>query len=1065
MKKNYLLTLTLFLFAVVGGWAQTVTGTVTDDSGDPLIGVNVIEVGTQNGTITDIDGNYSIELITQNPSLQFSYTGYANQTVEVAGRPAIDVTLQEGVALDEVVVTALGISREKKALGYSVSEVDGSELTEARENSVIRQLSGKIAGVTVNNAATGPAGSSRVVIRGNSSLGGSNQPLYVIDGIPIDNSNLGGAGMWGGIDLGDGLSSINQDDIESITVLKGPSATALYGTRAQNGVIQITTKKGSRRKGLGVEFNSNFVTEQPLDFYQDVQTSYGSGSEGVRPQTQEEALNNTRSSWGERLDGADVIQFDGSTAPYVHNGSAIDQIYNNGQTWNNTLALSGGNEDATFRLSASDLRNDGMFENTGYNRNTISARGTSNLGNDFITVDAKITYINERADNRPALSDSPHNPGHLNEVATSVNLDILKQTDPVTGEYDPLYSPSIFRVNPYFGVYQQFNGDKRDRLQGFALARMNFTDWLSLQLRAGTDWYTFRQTQWDGERTPHLNRPGRMWEREYRIRENNYDFLLNFNKQIGSDFSISANAGGNLLTQSDERLTLFGNEFIIEGLRAVNNTKFPSQGYSIREKEIHSLYGSVQLGFRNYLYLDLTARNDWSSTLPEQNNSYFYPSASLSFIFTDAFNIPSNILSFGKMRFSAAEVGGDTDPYRLDLTYSVVGQPHLGNPQGQIAQGNIPLKNLRPTSTRSIEAGLDLRFFNGRIGLDVTYYNMSTQDQILSTTVSPTSGYGSVTVNAGEIQNRGWEVLLTGSPISSQSGFNWDVSLNFARNVNEVVALDDEGKLTALRLGQARTRNTFVEARLGQPYGAIVGRPYRRNDAGDIVYDQNGLPLQGDLEILGVGVPDWTSGITNTFSWKGLSFSALLDLRFGAELHSMTNWSTYSTGRHINTLEKGVPHPQANHPSQADVDARAGWFRSEQEREAAGVAQEDWAPTGGVYVSGVNEDGEDFARFVDPQVYYGNVASRISEEFIYSADFIKMRQMTLSYTLPRRWIQSSPFQNVTVSLVGRNLFFLYKNVPNIDPEASYNTGNGGQGLEYATIPTARSFGFNVNLRF
>ncbi len=1063
MRKPFILTLALLLCGA-SMWAQTITGRVTDTGGEPLIGVNILEKGTQNGTISDIDGNYSLEISGYPAILVFSYTGYAPIEENVEGRTVVNISLEEGLALDEVVVTALGISREKKALGYSVEEVDGSELTEARENNVIKQLSGKVAGVNVTNAATGPAGSSRVVIRGNSSLGGNNQPLYVVDGVPIDNSNLGSAGMWGGYDLGDGLSSINPDDIETISVLKGPSATALYGTRAQNGVILITTKKGTRR-GLGVEVNSNFVWENPLDFYNDIQLDYGAGTEGQKPETAEEALETGRSSWGAPVDGSSVVQFDGSFAPYSPNETATRQVYGSGHTFTNTLALSGGSDVATFRLSASDLRNTGMFENTGYDRNTITARGTSNLGTDLITVDAKLSYINERANNRPALSDTPHNPGHLNELASTVNLDILKEKDPITGEYPPMYSTSIYRVNPYFGVYNQYNGDTRDRLQGFALARLNFTDWISLQLRAGTDWYTFRRTQWDSENTPHLSRPGRIFERESRVRENNYDFLINFNKSVGQDWNISANVGGNHLRQTSEDMNLNGQEFIIPGLYTVGNTAFPSNSYGYSEKVVNSLYGAAQIGWKNFLYLDLTARNDWSSTLPKENNSYFYPSASLSFVFSDAFDFSSNFLSFGKLRLSAAQVGGDTDPYALDLTYQVVGQPHLGNPQGQIVQGTIPLANLKPTNTESFEAGLDLRFFNGRVGLDVTYYNMSTKDQILSTTVSSTSGYGAVTVNAGEIQNKGVELLLTANPIRTAGGFNWDIAFNFARNQNKVVALDDEGKLEALRLGESRQRNTFVEARIGQPYGAIVGRPYLRNDAGQIVYNANGIPVAGDLEILGVGVPDWTGGLTNTFSYKGFTLSALLDMRFGAELHSMTNLTMYGTGKHINTLEKGADHPDANHPSYDDDDARMGWARSEQERNAAGVSEDEWDPTGGVYVSGVNEDGEAFARFVDPQIYYGNLSSTISEEFIYSADFVMLRQATLSYTLPQSLVENTPFQNVTLSLVGRNLFYLFKDVPNVDPEAAYNTGNGGQGLEYATIPTSRSFGLNLNLRF
>ena len=1040
----------LLFFSMSSMYAQrAITGTVTDAENEALIGVNIIEQGTTNGTVSDLDGSFILE-VSEGATLVFSYTGFSQQTIEVGDQTNLAVIMEEGVSLNEVVVTALGIEREEKALGYSVSEVKGEELTIARENNVINQLSGKVAGVVVNNSATGPAGSSRVVIRGSTSLdpNSNNQPLYVIDGIPIDNTNLGAAGMWGGLDLGNGTSSINQDDIETMSVLKGPAAAALYGTRAQNGVILITTKKGTKSSAIGVEFNTNYTIEKPLDFYSDIQEVYGFGNEGLKPETADEAILATRSNWGALLDGSPAIQFDGSTAPYSRLGDAYDKIYDNGQTFTNSLALSGGGENATFRISAADLRNNGLFQNVGYDKNTITARGSGNLGQGLINIDAKVSYINERADNRPALSDSPHNPGHLNEVAHGVNLDLLRNTDPVTGEYYPLYSGSVFRVNPFFGVNQQHNGDTRDRLQGFASAKLNVTDWLSIMARAGTDFYTFRQTTWDGEMTPHLSRAGRIAENEYRIRENNYDFLITANKDITQDFSLGVNLGGSQYRRTYEFLRNSGDEFVVYGLRTLTNTNFPGRGYDYTEKEINSLYGSAQLGYKNYLYLDLTARNDWSSTLPLDNNSYFYPSASLSFILTDAFNISRTALSFAKTRFSWAQVGGDTDPYRLALTYSVVGQPHLGYPQGQISQSQIPLATLKPTLTTSIEAGLDLRFFDGRAGIDFTYYNASTEDQILATTISSTSGFSSVIVNAGEITNKGVELLISGNPIRTQSGFNWDVSFNYARNRNEVKSLDADGKLESLRLGESRQRNAFVEARLGQPYGAIVGRAYKRDASGNIVYSEDGLPIQGDLETLGVGVPDWTGGLSNTFTYKGISFGALIDFRFGGVIHSMTNLSLIRTGKHAETVE-----------------GRAEWAESEAARIAAGATEDEWTPTGGLRIQGVTENGEALDRFVDPEVYWGTVASRIAEEFVYSADFIKVRQVTLGYSLPKKWLNKSPVQSAAVSFVARNLFFINKDTPNIDPEAVYNSTNAGQGLEYATIPTTRSYGINLNLKF
>ncbi|GJM31278.1 MAG: SusC/RagA family TonB-linked outer membrane protein [Saprospiraceae bacterium] len=1035
----------MLLFAAHSWAQQTVSGVITTPEGEPLIGVNITEMGTTNGTISDIDGAYTLT-VKEGATLVVSIVGYAAKEIEVGTQSVIDVQLEEGVALDEVVVTALGISKEKKSLGYSVTEVAGEELTQARENNVINSLAGKVAGVNITSTAGGPASSTRVIIRGNSSLAGNNQPLYVVDGVPIDNTNLGAAGMWGGTDLGDGLSSINPDDIETVSVLKGPSATALYGTRGQNGVILINTKRGKKGKALGIDFNSNFVVEDPLDFYKDIQFDYGAGSEGEVPDDQEEAINTSRRSWGAKYNGQTATQFDGSTAPYVPHKDNVDKIYDNGQTFTNTLAFSGGSDDVSFRVSGSNLTNDGLFENVSYERNSVTARGTANLGNK-VYIDAKGSYSNEQAVNRPALSDSPHNPGHLNELASSVDFDLLKQTDPITGEYDPLYSGSVFRVNPYFGVYQQHNDDTRDRIIGHFLARYNFTDWLSLHARAGTDWFTFRQTTWDGERTPHLGRPGRINENETRVRETNIDFLMRANRNLTDNISLDVSVGGNQMRRVFEKVGASGEEFIIYGLRTVSNTKFLGRTYEYSQKRVNSFYGTVQVGFNNYLYLDLTARNDWSSTLPKVNNSYFYPSASLSYIFSEALNIPNKVLSFGKARISYAQVGGDTDPYKLALTYQVVGEPHQSNPQGQISQNEIPNANLKPTNTSSIEAGLDLRFFNNRIGLDLAWYDQKTTDQILSVNISQTSGFNSVVVNAGEIKNSGLELLLTTTPIRTKD-FTWDLDFNFAANKNEVVALDDDGKLESLRLEESRQRNTYVEARLGNPYGAIVGYGYRRDAQGRIVYNSDGLPLATeDLMILGSGVPDWFGGLSNTFTYKGFSLGVLLDIRWGSELHSMTNLTLYSTGKHINTVE-----------------GRDGWAASEAARISAGVEPEDWDATGGYHVEGVNEDGEAISRFVDPEIYFPHVATNISEEFIYSANMIKVRQASLSYNFPRKMMEKTPFQGLTLSLVARNLFFLYKDIPNVDPESNYQSGNG-QGLEYATIPTVRSYGVNLNVKF
>ncbi len=1017
---------------------RTVSGTVSsDDSGDPLVGVSVSVKGSNTGTLSGDNGAYSVS-VDGSGTLVFSYLGYETQEVNVDGRSTIDVVLVSGsLTTDEVVITALGVARDKKALGYSVTEVAGDELTEAREVNVVNSLSGKVAGVNVTQTAGGPGASTRVIIRGNSSLGGNNQPLYVVDGVPIDNTNLGSAGMWGGKDLGDGISSINPDDIETISVLKGPSATALYGTRAQNGVILITTKKGTARKGIGVEINSNYVIEDPLVDYSEFQQVYGSGSRGEAAQTIDDAINWARSSWGEKMNGQSVIQWDGINRPYSPHPNNLRDFYESGQTLTNTVALSGGNETATFRFSMSDLRNDGLVPESGLNRNTFTLRGSSKMGK--LSSDVKINYIRERAVNRPSLSDTPENPGLvLKELASSIDQATLKdyQYDPnnTVAQFDQqktrkIWNNSIFRTNPYWGIYEQTNEDLKDRLIGSATLRYEITDWLTLQGRAGTDNYTFRLTDIDGYGTSYVPL-GRITEREYRINETNMDFLLMANKTFG-DFSLSINLGGNQLYRKQETLSLNGNDFNIPTLQTISNTARQTVGYGINEKKINSLYGAAQFGYNDYLFLDLTARNDWSSTLPEANRSYFYPSASLSLVFSDALEMNSDILSFGKVRLSYAQVGGDTDPYALDLTYSIVGQPFNGNPQGQIAQGQIPLASLRPTLTTSYEAGLDLRFFKNRMAVDFAWYRMNTSDQILATTISGTSGYGSVTVNAGEILNTGVELLINGTPFDTESGFTWDITANFARNRNEVVALDDAGKLEFLRLDESRQRNAWVDARIGQPYGAIYGKAYNRDANGNIIYNADGYATATDtLALLGIGVPLWTMGITNTFTYKGITLSGLVDIRWGGQIHSMTNLQAYSQGRAMETLE-----------------GREEWY----------------AGTGGYVGQGVTETGETNTVATDPEEYFSRLANDVVEPFVYNADFVKLRQVILGYTIPRSAIQGTFIQGINISIVGRNLAILHKKTPNIDPESNYNSGNA-QGLEYGTIPMPRSLGVNINLK-
>lgn len=1031
--RNRLLWLLLMVLLSAGTYAQrTITGTLVSADGEPLIGANVLEVGTTNGVSTDLDGNYSIA-VQDNASLEFSYTGYVSQVRKVGVSNVLNCTLEEGVALGEVVVTALGIERQKKALGYSVTEVGGEDFTEAREVNIANALSGKIAGVNVSNIASGPAGSSRVIIRGNSSLTGNNQPLYVVDGIPIDNANLGAAGMWGGSDGGDGISSVNPDDIETISVLKGNTAAALYGSRASNGVILITTKSGSKREGVGIDLSSNFTFERIIDTY-DFQTEYGAGNRGAKPSTEAEALEFGLSAWGDRLDGSSVVQFDGVSRPYSATGDNLDTYYRTGGTWTNSMSLYGGNDSYNFRFGITNLQNEGIVPNSGVDRNTFTSKVS---GRFFNRLSASISgsYSSEDVQNRPRLSDAPGNANYIvANLPPNINVgDMAGPNGNGTNEegVELETDNSVFVTNPYFAAHRFETDDTRNRLIGNVTLRYDFTDWLYLQGRIGIDQYTSRRRNLTPYGTGY-SPLGQLSELERRFTEVNKDFLLGVDKKFGT-FGFNAFVGGNQMAQERETIGGGGNQFSIPFLETLSNLANQSISYSISEKAINSFYGSVEVSFRDYLFVTATARQDWFSTLSNiaidgEDNSILYPSVGASFIFSDAMQLPS-WFTFGKIRGSWAQVGGDTDPYNLALTYGLVGQGHLGNPLGRIAQGRIPNANLIPLSNTEIEIGFDLRFLNNRLGIDFAYYDRQTEDDILNASVSATSGYGSQVVNVGQLSNKGIELLITASPVRKPN-FQWDVSLNLAKNDSNVESLldpDNDEKAGTneaenIRVAEARSRNAYIHHLEGYPYSAIMGFQYARDASGAIMLDDNGLPMQGDFGVLGIGVHDITAGLNNTLTYKGLSLSFLLDMKTGGDIYSGTNRTAYGSGLHKNTLEG---------------------------RETGNITLADGGTTK--------------LDPADVQDYWGRLTS-ITEEFVYDASFIKLRQMTLSYRLPKSLVENSPFSAISISLVGRNLGLLSSKVDNIDPEATYNNANG-QGLEWFGVPQTRTFGFDLNISF
>lgn len=1010
----------LLVFPVLA--QQTVSGTVTSETGEPLIGVNVIEEGTLNGVLSDLDGNYSIE-VSEGASLSFSYTGYETYTVAIGNQSRIDVSLREGVQLDEVVVTALGVEKEKKALTYSVSEVAPEGFSEARETNVVNSLAGKVAGVNVASTATGAGGSSRVVIRGNNSLSGANQPLYVVDGVPIDNKNLGAAGMWGGSDGGDGISSINPEDIESISVLKGTSAAALYGYRSANGVILITTKSGAQRKGIGVEYSTQLRFESLIDTY-DFQKEYGHGLDGTKPTTQDEALAQGLYSWGERLDGSSVMQFDGVSRPYSDAGNNIDRFYQTGTTWINTLTLTGGSDKVNFRFSASNLDNEDILPNSGLTRRNFTLRTNAQVS-EKLSATVSAMYVYEDALNRPRLSDSPGNANYTAlSLPATINVEDL-QGDPnklgAIGDGTELqFNDNVFVTNPYWAAHQFENNSQKNRLLGKVQLQYDITDNLFARGRIGLDRYTYRRR----DLTPYgtaYSPFGQVSESNNEVQELNTELLLGYDANITDDISVNILVGGNQQRNFDETLGGSGSQFNVPFLHSIVNTANRSVTFGFSEWQVNSLFGSAEVGLMRAIYLSGTYRNDWFSTLTspvgESENNQGYYSAGISAVISELVTMP-NAIDFLKLRSSYATGSGPgvaASPYQLNLNYGIFGQGHLGNPLGGVSNGSIPNSALQPLLTKEFEAGIDVRMFDGRFGVDFTFYDRRTENDIISARVSGTSGFGSKIVNVGEMTNTGVELLLTGTIIRNND-FSWDANFNYAHNVNEVVSLlTPESDGESLRDGESRTRNAYVEHVEGLPYSQVAGFTYNRDGNGEIIIGSDGLPEQGEFKHFGTGVAPTTMGFGSTFRYKNLSLNFLIDMRMGGKLYSATNAFAYTRGLHQNTL----------------VGRESGL--------------------------GPIETG-------DVEDYYQYIGSNITEQFIYDSDFGKLRQVVLNYSLPSSVMDQLPVSGITVGVAARNLAILWSDAENIDPESTYNVGNG-QGLEMFGVPSTRTVQFNLNVKF
>ena len=1022
---------------------KIVTGQVTDAEGTVLPGVSIAVKGGSTGTSTDPQGRYRISA-PDNGVLVFTYVGFETREIPVGSGALARVQLERSTSkLNEVVVTALGIKREAKSLGYAATTVAPEQVTVNRTSNFINALQGKIAGVNITSLGTGPAGTSKIRIRGQSSFNGNNSPLIIVNGIPIDNTNFGPRGDAATrgsnrtSDGGDGLGSIDPDNIESMTVLKGAAASALYGSRAKDGVIMITTKTRGRGNGIGVEYNVNYTRDTPLD-YTDYQYEYGQGENGVRPTTP----NPTSGQWsfGEKFQpGMTQILFDGVEVPYVPQYHQITQYYRKANTLTNTVTVSSGGENGGFNLSLSNMGSQAILPGSYYNRKNLDLGFTQTMAKK-LTVSGNISYSNERRKNPPNIGEQDYSPVVLFNMANSMPMDLLKKYAMDKNGDEFLWSRFTNRTNPYFAL-TRFDNITRDRLFGNITARYEFTKWLYLQGRVGQDYYT-RSQDYNlptGSQRQAAPPPGFV-NGEYvqdvrRIREVNTDFLFGAKQTFGS-FGVDANFGGNLRYRKTDRNNTLVNDFYTRGLYTLGNGRLLSPIYEIGETQVNSLYGAVELSYQGFLYVNGTARNDWFSTLAPANRSILYPSITGSFVFSEAFkNGLPGWLSFGKIRAAYAEVGSDSDvpPYSNRLSYSI-NLSQFPNPSGTgqpIAGINatvVPNPNLRPMRVSEKEFGLDMKLFQNKIALELSYYNKLSFDQILQAQISDASGYLTQLINVGKSKNEGVEMLVNLSPFTAKN-FTWNFIFNAAYNTSKVLSLGEKISDSTITVGTGEFTGELRQV-IGKPIGQLYGYGYLRDEQGRQVFDAgNGRPLRTATQIaFGSAVPVWIGGFTNTFDYRGLRLSFLVDFKLGNKMISGTNFNAWREGLHKGTL--------------------------------AGRAE------GYVIGNGVNQNKQVNATKSGVQAFYETVRSQnIAEEFVYNAGLWELRQVTLGYDFTKYAKAIRFIKGLRLNAVASNVAVLKKWVPNIHPEQFGFPSDNLVGLEATGLPITRSVGFNLNIKF
>jgi TonB-linked SusC/RagA family outer membrane protein len=1054
-KRLYATLCILFTLGKALAQEASITGIITDSlTSETLPGVSVIVKGTLNGTASDMNGKFEIKLRDgnnviregNNAILVFKYLGYKEKQIAIAGSSVINVSLSpETNAIKEIVVTALGISQEKKKLGYAVQEIKGEKLTIARDNNFLNNLSGNIAGAQVTGSSGGVGSSANIILRGYKSLTGTSQPLFVIDGIPYNNSsgNIGEGNTQA--DYGNAASNINPDDVESISVLKGAAATAIYGARGSNGVILITTKSAKNRKdnqikGLGVDYNLNVGFETPF-VVPKFQNKYGQGKKGQFQWVDGNGggiYDDYDQSWGPELDNGLLIdQFTGKAQPWVSQKNNYQDFLQTGRVMTNNIALSGANDKGYLRASYTNFDQKGMIPNNDLKKNTVSVNAGADITEKF-NVSSVITYVNERSTNRSKVGYGNETSGYDNPLNQFIwggrNLDwnYLKDHYQVTNP-DETHSQinwlGYYSNNPYWLINKNTNSFQRDRYTGSLALRYKLAPWLTAQGRLLSDFYT----QQIKERTAigtwgAIQSLGGYNQTDASRGELNKELLLFLNTDLSTKISVDATVGANQRTDKVQNNYLEVQGLFKEDVYSTDNAiNSPIETNFISNKRINSLFGSANVTYNRAVSLGGTYRTDWTSTLVK-GNPFSYYSVSGTWSFTETFKF-AKWFSFGKVRANYAKVGSDVAPYSL---YNVMNKGDKFD--GVYPFTNPTIKydpNLQPEDTKSIELGTELKFFQNRLGLDITYYNATTYNQIFTVGVSASSGYTGALLNGGSINNKGVEIQVYGSPIRNEKGLNWDILLNYTKNVNKVVEIDPSGRVKQYALSSLF--GTIIYAEEGKPFGTIYGYKMQRDAAGHIIVDSKGRPkTTSERYDLGNASPDFLASITNTFSHKNVMISFLIDSRIGGKIFSGTNFYGAYAGQFDYTLE-----------------GRDGTYI------VPNSVKEDPANPGQYLPNDIQLSAES---------YWTSNSNRL-DEFVYDATFVKLRQATIAYKLPGTWVKKIKLQDITLSVYGRNLWLIHSKLPNVDPETAFSPGTAGLGVEYIQAPSARTIGFSISAKF